>query len=110
MKADDDLELREFLEPHWYRVVAEDDHGGGARLVCYRLTVMKHTPRGVLLKIGKRVARDYAHRGRAYAAPTLAQAEEDFRLRKLFQIRRLKSELGWAEQQLALLASEVKLL
>lgn len=106
---DDELDLRELLEPHWFRIHARWWEGGSAELICETVQILKHTPKGVRVYGGKLVLRDYVHRGRAYAAPTVEQAEEDFRKRKLWQIGRLKSKLNQAEAELALLAPKVNM-
>lgn len=102
----DDLELRTALEPCWFRVEADHYDYGCSRLAVIDIPVIKHTPRGAwVMRKGQKflVLRDYTHRGRAYAAPSIVQAMEDFRHRKQFQISRLKQELRGAESELALL-------
>lgn len=107
MSWEDDLQLREMVEPHWFRVEAENSYEDGARLVVEQIPVLKHTPKGAWVhgRRGERrlVLREYLYRGRAFAAPTRHQALEDFRLRKRFQIARLQAELNWAKRQLELL-------
>jgi hypothetical protein len=110
MKPDPELELREFLEPNWFRIYARwtgDEYTSRAELICETVRVLKHTPKGVRLTNGKLVLRDYVHRGRAHAAPTISQAEEDFVRRKTWQIKRLRAKIYQAETELALLASGV---
>lgn len=116
----DELELRTFTEPHWFRVEARhwsvaDEWGEhsytSADLVVRRILVLRHTPKGAWLGPGpgqmgepkRLVMRDYFHRGRAYAAPTLAQAREDFRKRKQYRISCLQHQINIAQREIDLL-------
>lgn len=116
----DELAQRMIDEPIWFRVEAAsyaitDDWGdvvGSHRYLTVRkLKVMKHTPKGAWLSNGffveqrKFVLRDVQHRGRLFAAPTLDQAKEDFRLRKQFRIDRLQSQINRALKEIELLNS-----
>lgn len=59
--------------------------------------VVKTTPKGAQLNAwGQRkfVLREMQHRGRAFAAPTLEQAREDFIARKTFRINRLQAQIN----------------
>jgi hypothetical protein len=101
MRDEDDLELRAVLEPHWFRVEASRE-----QLRVSRFSVVRHTPKGAWLKgyFGEKfVLRNVEHRGRLFAAPTHKQAEEDFRLRKLFRIRMLEVQLDRTQRDLDLL-------
>ena len=118
----DDLALRECLEMSWFRVEARSwavfDEWGDAsddsysELVYRRIPVVKHTPKGAWLRTGSRdkrlVLREYQHRARAFAAPTLEQAKEDFRLRKQYHIACLKGRIARAEADLKLLDGKIR--
>lgn len=109
----DAVQLREFTEPHWFRVEGrtwgDGDGGCYAELIVKEILVSKHTPKGAWLNQGfssKRfVLRDYVHRARAYAAPTLEQAKEDFRKRKLYQISCLQLRIDQVRRQLDLVST-----
>ena len=114
--SQDDIALRECLEPHWFRVEARhyshaDEYGDhsytSSELKIELIKVVRHTPKGAWLLQGfsnKRfVLRDYQHRARAYAAPTLEMAKEDFRKRKQYRIDRLQAQIHRAEREIALL-------
>lgn len=114
----DDLALKEMLEPHWFRIEARhysvaDDYGDhsytSSELIVIEIPVIKHTPKGAWLMISpsrkKFVLRDYQHRGRAYAAPALAQAKEDFRKRKQFYINCLQSQINRAQREIDMLTT-----
>lgn len=120
MIQNDDIALREALEPHWFRIEARhwsvaDEWGDhsytSSEVIVRQISVLKHTPKGAWLgaKPGefgmpkKLVLREYQHRGRAFAAPTLEQAKEDFRKRKQFRIDRLQAQINRAEREIALL-------
>jgi len=71
--------------------------------------VIKLTPKGAWLRTGlsgkKFVLREMQHRGRAFAAPTVEQAADDFRARKAFHINRLQAQINRANKELALVES-----
>lgn len=113
MSKDEDVQVREFTETHWFRVTVQtygytneygDVCGSYDRVHVDELKVEKHTPKGAFLQTGfgarKFVRRDYVHRGRAFAAPTLEQAKEDFVKRKAFQIGCLQDKINRAERQI----------
>ena len=123
--SQDDLALRECLEPVWFRVEARhhatvndwgDVDGHYADLKIIEITVLKHTPKGAWIgarpgEFGmakKLVLREYTHRARAFAAPTLDQAKEDFRKRKLYRIARLQAQIHQAEREIQLLSPILK--
>lgn len=125
MSDQDDIALRECLEPVWFRVEAQhwanvDDWGyvssRHSALKIIEIPVLKHTPKGAWIgarpgEIGmakKLVLREYQHRARAYAAPTLDQAKEDFRKRKLYRIACLQAEIQRAEREIQLLGPILK--
>lgn len=106
-----DLDVREFTEPVWYRV--EGEHYDGApvlRLNTYK--VRKHTAKAAQLVIGgfskdtKLVKRDYVHRARAFAAPTVEQALIDFQQRKRYHILCMEGRLNRAREELDLALSK----
>lgn len=99
--TDDDRELLEAIEPHWFRI---EEHEDG--LTCRRVRILKHTPKGARIENGRLILRDYIHRGRAYAAPTLAQAQKNFRLRKEYQISRLQRSMSIAQAALDMLEED----
>lgn len=111
----EELAQRLLDEPHWFRVTARhyatvNDYGEvdgrWSDLRIEKIEVVRHTPKGAWLRVGFKPAflkREYRHRGRAYAAPTEAQAREDFRKRKQFRISMLQKQIDRAQQEINLL-------
>lgn len=112
-KSPPDVDVREFTEPHWFRVEVHtygytDEYGDSAgsydKVDIKKLEVLKHTPKGAFLNNGfgqrKFVLRDVQHRARAYAAPTLEMARQDFIKRKLYHISKLQDRINRANRQI----------
>lgn len=109
------METLTVSEQTWHRIEVQhyatvndfgevDGRYATVRHIKYEVT--KLTPKGAWLRIpfnGKKfVLREMQHRGRAFAAPTVEQAADDFRARKAFQIGRLQSQINRANKELAL--------
>ena len=95
MPQEDELVLRGFLEPCWYRIEI-----GDGQIIVRRYPVIKHTPKGAWLTVGfskKFMPRERKYRAAAFAAPTVEQAEEDYRQRKAFHILMLEGRLRQAK-------------
>ena len=116
-----DLDIREALEPTWFRVearhyVSTDEYGdivgGSSNLQLIEYRVIRHTPRGAWLDnagSSKFVLRDMQHRARAFAAPTIEQAKADFKLRKQYRIKKLEAQIHRAKVEISLLGSHTTL-
>lgn len=108
-----DVDVREFTEPSWFRVEFHsygysDEYGNLSgsydRIDIKELKVLKHTPKGAFLDAGfgkrKFVLRELQHRARAYAAPTVAQAKQDFIKRKMYYVMKLQERINRANRQI----------
>jgi hypothetical protein len=104
-------------EAVWFRVTVQhyatvnehgDVDGHYSNVTVTQFPVLKHTPKGVWLEIPlsakKFVLREMLHRGRAYAAPTLEQAKQDFIARKQFERNRLESRINRIDREIALVS------